>query len=80
MKPGSESCLRELEGELACEAEGVDWLPGFYSLPPRVQIAGTKAYREGKVRNWQVQSMVLVIILWEYWVLEIDGFGCNLVM
>ncbi|KAK3413789.1 hypothetical protein EUGRSUZ_I02337 [Eucalyptus grandis] len=63
VKPGSESCLRELEGELACEPETVDWLPGFYSLPPRVQIAGTKAYREGKLYGIDAASGAAVLAL-----------------
>ncbi|XP_048128582.1 rRNA (cytosine-C(5))-methyltransferase NOP2C isoform X2 [Rhodamnia argentea] len=63
LKPGSESCLRELEGELACEPERVDWLPGFYSLPPRVHIAGTKAYREGKLYGIDAASGAAVSAL-----------------
>lgn len=52
LKPGCENQLQEIEMELSCRLEKVGWLPGFYSIPPNVQIAGLKAYREGKVRKW----------------------------
>ena len=51
MKPGCEPCLGEVEAEMKCKVEKVDWLPGFYSLPPGIQIAGSKSYKDGKVRN-----------------------------
>ena len=46
-----ESQIAEIEGELKCGLEKVSWLPGFYAIPPEVQIAGTKAYQQGKVRR-----------------------------
>jgi hypothetical protein len=51
LKPGMESQIAEIEGELKCGLEKVSWLPGFYAIPPEVQIAGTKAYQQGKVRR-----------------------------
>lgn len=49
LKPGCEACLEEVEAEVKCKPEKLEWLPGFYSLPPHIQIAGTKPYQEGKV-------------------------------
>lgn len=50
LKPGCEAYLEEVKAEMKCKIEKVDWLPGFYSLPPDIQIATSKAYQEGKVR------------------------------
>lgn len=50
LKPGYEAQIQEIEAEINCKLEKVDWLPGFYALPPEVQIANSKAYQEGKVR------------------------------
>ena len=61
MKPGSEAELEEIEAEIKCKLEKVNWLPGFYSLPPDIQIANSKAYRDGKVRNIAIISILLVI-------------------
>ena len=49
LKPGCESQIEEIEDEIRCKLNEVTWLPNFYSLPPHVQIANSKAYREGKV-------------------------------
>lgn len=51
LKPGYEADVEEIEAEIKCKLEKVSWLPGFYSLPPDVQIAGSHAYKTGKVRN-----------------------------
>jgi hypothetical protein len=51
LKPGMESQIAEIEGELKCVLENVSWLPGFYAIPPEVLIAGSKAYQQGKVRR-----------------------------
>ncbi|KAG4954422.1 hypothetical protein HKD37_14G040509 [Glycine soja] len=51
LKPGFESCIEEVEAEVKCKLEKLEWLLGFYSLPPHVQIAGSRAYREGKYRT-----------------------------
>ena len=54
LKPGCEAYLEEVEAEMKCKIEKVDWLPGFYSLPPDIQIASSKAYQEGKVRDKKI--------------------------
>lgn len=46
-----ESQVAEIEGEFKCGLEKVSWLPGFYAIPPEIQIAGSKAYQQGKVRR-----------------------------
>ncbi|KAG4949538.1 hypothetical protein JHK82_042750 [Glycine max] len=48
LKLGFESCIEEVEAEVKCKLEKLEWLLGFYFLPPHVQIAGSRAYREGK--------------------------------
>jgi len=45
-----ESQIAEMEAELKCGLEKVSWLPGFYAIPPEIQIAGSTAYQQGKVR------------------------------
>lgn len=50
LKPGCEGDVEEIEVEVGCKLEKVDWLPSFYSLSPHVQIANSKAYQQGKVR------------------------------
>ncbi|XP_022741629.1 uncharacterized protein LOC111293137 [Durio zibethinus] len=49
LKPGSEAELEEIEAEIKCNLEKVNWLPGFYSLSPDIQIANSKAYQDGKI-------------------------------
>lgn len=49
LKPGCEAQIEAIEAEINCKLEKVEWLPGFYSLPPDIQIANSNAYREGKV-------------------------------
>jgi hypothetical protein len=51
LKPGMESQITEIESELKCVLEKVSWLPGFYAIPPEIQIAGSKAYQQGKARG-----------------------------
>jgi hypothetical protein len=51
LKPGMESKIAEIEAELKCALDKVLWLPGFYAIPPEIQIAGSKAYQQGKVRG-----------------------------
>lgn len=43
--------VREIESELKCDLRKVSWLPDFYAIPPEIQIAGSKAYQQGKVRR-----------------------------
>ncbi|KAI4331385.1 hypothetical protein MLD38_029576 [Melastoma candidum] len=63
VKPGCEGCIEELEAEINCKAVKVDWLPGFYSLPHDVQIAGTSAYQEGKIYGMDAASGAAVSAL-----------------
>ncbi|KAL2907119.1 putative ribosomal RNA small subunit methyltransferase B [Bienertia sinuspersici] len=49
LKPGCEAEIEEIEAEFKCKLNEVVWLPSFYSLPPHVQIANSKAYQDGKV-------------------------------
>ncbi|KAG5110784.1 hypothetical protein JHK82_040007 [Glycine max] len=55
LKSGFESCIEEVEAEVKCKLEKLEWLLGFYSLPPHIQIAGSRAYREGKAFQLQDQ-------------------------
>jgi hypothetical protein len=43
--------VTEIEAELKCDLTKVSWLPDFYAIPPETQIAGSKAYQQGKVRR-----------------------------
>lgn len=63
LKPGCESYLREIEDEIKCKPGRVDWLPDFFSLPPDIQIANTKAYREGKIYGIDAASGAAVAAL-----------------
>ncbi|KAL6222266.1 hypothetical protein ACLB2K_005658 [Fragaria x ananassa] len=36
VKPGCEDQIESIEGEIKCKLERVEWLPGFYSLPPDI--------------------------------------------
>lgn len=51
LKAGNEADLEEIEAEMKCKLEKVVWLHGFYSIPPDIKIANSKAYKEGKVTN-----------------------------
>uniref|UniRef100_A0A7C9AVA1 SAM-dependent MTase RsmB/NOP-type domain-containing protein n=1 Tax=Opuntia streptacantha TaxID=393608 RepID=A0A7C9AVA1_OPUST len=63
LKPGCESQIEEIEDEIRCKLNEVTWLPNFYSLPPHVQIANSKAYREGKVYGIDAASGAAVSAL-----------------
>ncbi|XP_020580548.1 uncharacterized protein LOC110024747 isoform X2 [Phalaenopsis equestris] len=63
LKPGYESQLKEIETELDCKLEKVDWLPGFFSIPPQIQIARTNAYRSGKIYGMDAASGAAVMAL-----------------
>ncbi|XP_043690073.1 rRNA (cytosine-C(5))-methyltransferase NOP2C isoform X4 [Telopea speciosissima] len=56
IKPGSEDQVQELEDEIKCKLEKVVWLPGFFSIPPSVQIANLKAYQDGKIYGMDAAS------------------------
>ncbi|OMO55819.1 Bacterial Fmu (Sun)/eukaryotic nucleolar NOL1/Nop2p [Corchorus capsularis] len=63
LKPGSEDEVEEIEAEIKCKLEKVDWLPGFYSLPPDIQIANSKAYQGGKIYGIDAASGAAVSAL-----------------
>ncbi|PKU87401.1 uncharacterized protein LOC110114712 isoform X2 [Dendrobium catenatum] len=63
LKPGYEWQLTEIETELDCKLEAVDWLPGFFFIPSHIQIAGTKAYRSGKIYGMDAASGAAVMTL-----------------
>ncbi|XP_057420311.1 multisite-specific tRNA:(cytosine-C(5))-methyltransferase trm4b [Lotus japonicus] len=63
LKPGCEACLEEVEAEVKCKLEKLEWLPGFYSLPPHVHIAGSKPYKEGKIYGIDASSGAAVMAL-----------------
>lgn len=49
--------MEEIESEIKCELEKVNWLAGFYSIPPHVHIASSKAYQRGKVREQPITKL-----------------------
>ncbi|KAK8941111.1 hypothetical protein KSP39_PZI010143 [Platanthera zijinensis] len=63
LKPGCESQLMDIETELDCKLEKVDWLPGFFSIPSHIQIASTNAYRLGKIYGMDAASGAAVMAL-----------------
>ncbi|EHA8586642.1 hypothetical protein COCNU_scaffold000669G000010 [Cocos nucifera] len=58
-----ESQLVDVEAELRCKLEEVVWLPGFFSIPPHIQIAGSKAYQQGMVYGMDASSGAAVSAL-----------------
>ncbi|XP_058098501.1 uncharacterized protein LOC131243283 isoform X2 [Magnolia sinica] len=63
LKPGGESQLLELEAEIKCKPEKVVWLPGFFSIPPHIQIASSDVYRQGKIYGMDAASGAAVLAL-----------------
>ncbi|KAK7376113.1 hypothetical protein VNO78_34966 [Psophocarpus tetragonolobus] len=63
LKPGFEACLEGIEAEVNCKLEKLEWLSGFYSLPPHIQIARSRAYREGKIYGIDAASGAAVMAL-----------------
>ncbi|CAN6563353.1 unnamed protein product [Malus baccata var. baccata] len=63
LKPGFEDRIEEIEDEIKCKLEEVEWLPGFYALPRDVQIANSNAYREGKIYGIDAASGAAVSAL-----------------
>ncbi|KAK2984507.1 hypothetical protein RJ640_016893 [Escallonia rubra] len=63
LKPGCEADIDEIEAEMKCNFEKVDWLPNFYSLPSHFQIASSKAYQEGKIYGIDAASGAAVSAL-----------------
>ncbi|XP_050230468.1 uncharacterized protein LOC126679471 [Mercurialis annua] len=66
LKPGSEDggdYIKEIEREISCKLEKVNWLPHFYSLPSHVQIANSRAYKQGKIYGIDAASGAAVMAL-----------------
>ncbi|XP_022133296.1 uncharacterized protein LOC111005912 isoform X2 [Momordica charantia] len=63
LKPGYEADVEEIEAEIKCKLERVSWLPGFYSLPPDVQIASSNSYKTGKIYGIDAASGAAVSAL-----------------
>uniref|UniRef100_A0A804RCV3 SAM-dependent MTase RsmB/NOP-type domain-containing protein n=1 Tax=Zea mays TaxID=4577 RepID=A0A804RCV3_MAIZE len=63
LKPGMESKIAEIEAELKCALDKVLWLPGFYAIPPEIQIAGSKAYQQGKIYGIDAASGAAILAL-----------------
>ncbi|XP_066330504.1 uncharacterized protein [Miscanthus floridulus] len=63
LKPGMESQIAEMEAELKCGLEKVSWLPGFYAIPPEIQIAGSTAYQQGKIYGIDAASGAAILAL-----------------
>ncbi|KAL4582726.1 hypothetical protein LXL04_007285 [Taraxacum kok-saghyz] len=63
LKPGCEEQLKEIESDIKSKLEKVEWLPNFYSLPPQIQIASSKAYQQGKIYGIDAASGAAVSAL-----------------
>ncbi|KAI4327743.1 hypothetical protein L6164_020168 [Bauhinia variegata] len=63
LKPGCEAYIEEVQAEMKCKLQKVDWLAGFYSIPPDIQIASSKAYQEGKIYGIDASSGAAVMAL-----------------
>ncbi|BBN13182.1 hypothetical protein Mp_6g01460 [Marchantia polymorpha subsp. ruderalis] len=55
--------IEEIEKDLGVNLSALSWLPGFYSIPPEVQIAGSKSYQEGKIYGMDAASGAAVAAL-----------------
>ncbi|XP_031478859.1 rRNA (cytosine-C(5))-methyltransferase NOP2C-like isoform X3 [Nymphaea colorata] len=63
LKPGSETLLADVEAELGCKLENVNWLPGFFAIASQIQIARSKVYCEGKIYGIDAASGAAVTTL-----------------
>ncbi|KAI9177959.1 hypothetical protein LWI28_021067 [Acer negundo] len=63
LKAGTEAQLEEIEAEIKCKLERLDWLQGFYSLPPDFKIANSNAYKQGKIYGIDAASGAAVSAL-----------------
>ncbi|KAI7724863.1 hypothetical protein M8C21_006977, partial [Ambrosia artemisiifolia] len=63
LRPGCEEQVEEIEADIGCKLEKVEWLPNFYSLPPQIQIAGSISYQEGKIYGIDAASGAAVSAL-----------------
>uniref|UniRef100_M8AZX5 Ribosomal RNA small subunit methyltransferase F n=1 Tax=Aegilops tauschii TaxID=37682 RepID=M8AZX5_AEGTA len=57
------SVVTEIESELKCDLMRVSWLPDFYAIPPEIQIAGSKAYQQGKIYGIDAASGAAILAL-----------------
>ncbi|XP_020247227.1 5-methylcytosine rRNA methyltransferase NSUN4 isoform X2 [Asparagus officinalis] len=46
----------EIESDLNCPLNKLDWLPGFFSIPSTIPIASTISYRSGKVKIYGMDA------------------------
>ncbi|XP_019088055.1 PREDICTED: uncharacterized protein LOC104729111 [Camelina sativa] len=63
LKPGFENAVQEIESQINCKLDKVKWLPGFYSIPPHVHIARSKAYQQGMMYGIDAASGAAVSAL-----------------
>ncbi|KAL1217063.1 rRNA (cytosine-C(5))-methyltransferase NOP2C [Cardamine amara subsp. amara] len=63
LKPGFEDAVKEIQSEINCKLEKLNWLAGFYSIPPHVQISRTKAYQQGMIYGIDAASGAAVSAL-----------------
>ncbi|XP_076898748.1 uncharacterized protein LOC143552397 [Bidens hawaiensis] len=63
LKPGCEEQIETIEADIKCKLEKVEWLPGFYSLPPDIQIASSISYQKGKIYGIDAASGAAVSAL-----------------
>jgi hypothetical protein len=57
----------------------LEWLLGFYTLPPNIQIASTKAYQEGKVTEFLfflLKPFFMLSIFWIFFVIDYGWLCC----
>jgi hypothetical protein len=73
-----ESRVADIESELKCYLEKVSWLPGFYAIRPEIQIAGSKAYQQGKVRrNSILDFSALPLIAGDIRIIHVSLTDCS---
>ncbi|XP_023642661.1 uncharacterized protein LOC17877220 isoform X2 [Capsella rubella] len=63
LKPGFENAVQQIESDINCKLDEVKWLPGFYSIPPHVHIARSKAYQQGMMYGIDAASGAAVSAL-----------------
>ncbi|XP_049934439.1 carotenoid 9,10(9',10')-cleavage dioxygenase 1-like [Nymphaea colorata] len=63
LKPGSETLLADVEAELGCKLENVNWHPGFFAIASQIQIARSKVYCAGKIYGIDAASGAAVTAL-----------------
>eukprot|EP00959_Pyramimonas_sp_CCMP1952_P032355 679218-Pyramimonas_sp.AAC.1 len=58
-----DTAVSDLEVQLGTGLNKVDWLPHFYSFPDSVSIAGSDAYKTGRIYGIDAASGAAVIAL-----------------